>query len=92
MAGLKPHILSNAIDQVYAAFFYSDFTQRIQNLPEEIFFSHFLTTLNDAFETELAQENEGYESGSEKSPPLSAEHQESTSLNRGRPVLQSYTL
>ena len=65
MPDLKTHILSNAIDQVYAAFFYSDFTQQIQNLPEEILFSHFVTTLNDAFETELAQEDEGYESGSE---------------------------
>ena len=64
MADLKPHILSNATDQVYAAFFYSDFTQQMQNLPEETHFSHFLTTLNNAFETELAQEDEGYESWS----------------------------
>ena len=28
-------------------------------------FGHFLTTLNDAFEQELSQEDEGYESGSE---------------------------
>ena len=65
MADLKPHILSNTINQVYAAFFYSDFTQGIQNLPEEILFGHFVTTLNDTFETELAQEDKGYESGSE---------------------------
>ena len=29
------------------------------------FFVHFVTTLNDAFECELAQDDEGYESGSE---------------------------
>ena len=57
MADLKPHILSNVIDQVYAAFFYSDFTQQMWNLPEEKLFSCFVTTLNNAFETELAQED-----------------------------------
>ena len=62
---LKPHILSNAIEQVYAAFFYSNSTQQLQSLPEEILFSHFMTTLNDTFEIELTQEDEGYESGSE---------------------------
>ena len=35
------------------------------SLPEETLFGHFVTTLNNAFETELAQEDEGYESGSE---------------------------
>ena len=65
MADLEPHVLSNAIDQVYAAFFYSDFTQQMQNLPEETLFSHFMTTLNNVFETELVQEDEGYKSGSE---------------------------
>ena len=64
-ADLKPHILSNAIDWVYAAFFYSDYTQQKWHLPEEILFSHFRTNLNDTFATELAQEDEGYESGSE---------------------------
>ena len=65
VADLKLHILSNAIDQVYTAFFYSDFTQQTWNLPEETLFGHFMTTLNNAFETELAQEDEGYESGTE---------------------------
>ena len=32
---------------------------------EEIIFCHFETTLNDAFQWELAQEDEGYKSGSE---------------------------
>ena len=62
---LEPHVLSHIIDWVYAAFFYNEFGQQMQNLPEEILFSHFVTTLNDAFEIELAQEDEGYESGSE---------------------------
>ena len=64
-ADLKPHILSNTIDWVYAALFYSDFTQLIWNIPEEILFSCFVTILNDAFVTELVQEDEVYESGSE---------------------------
>ena len=54
MADLEPQILSNAIDWVSAAFFYSDFTHQIWNLLEEILFSCFVTTLNKAFETELA--------------------------------------
>ena len=65
MVDLKPHILSNAIDWVYTAFFYSDFTQQMQNLPDETLFSHFVTTLNNASETDLAWEDEGYKSGSE---------------------------
>ena len=65
MADLKPHILRNAIDWVYAAFFYSDFTQQMQTLPDEALFGQFVTTLNNTFETEFAQEDKGYESGSE---------------------------
>ena len=61
----KPHILHNAIEWVYTAFFCSNSAQQLWNLPEEILFSHFMTTLNDTFERELAQEDEGYESGSE---------------------------
>ena len=64
-ADLKPHILSNAIEWVYTAFFYSNSTQQLQNLPEEILFSCFVTTLNDTFDKELAHEDEGYKSGSE---------------------------
>ena len=65
IAGPEPHILSNVIDWVYTAFFYGDYTQQKWSLPEETIFSCFVTTLNNAFETELAQEDEGYESGSE---------------------------
>ena len=39
--------------------------QQLWNLPEEILFSCFVSTLNDTFEKELAQEDKGYESGSE---------------------------
>ena len=63
-ADLEPHILSNVIVWVYTAFFYGDYTQQICNLPEEMLFSCFVATMNDAFETELAKEDEGYESGS----------------------------
>ena len=65
MADLKPHILSDAIEWVYTAFFHSNSAQQLWNQPEEILFGHFVTTLNDAFEWELTQEDEGYESGSE---------------------------
>ena len=64
-ADLKPHILSNAIEWVYTAFFHSNSTQQLQNLPDEILFGHFMTTLNDTFEIEFTQEDEGYESGNE---------------------------
>ena len=64
-ADLEPHILSNAIERVYTAFFCSDSAQQLRNQWEEIIFSHFVTTLNGAFEWGLAQEDEGYKSGSE---------------------------
>ena len=63
-AELKPHILSDAIEWVYTAFFYSNSAQQLWNLPEVILFSHFMITLNNTFEIELAQEDKCYESGS----------------------------
>ena len=36
------------------------------NPPEEIPFGHFVTTLNDTFERDLTQEDEGYESRSKR--------------------------
>ena len=63
-ADLEPHILSNAIEWVYTAFFYSNSAPQLWNLPEEIIFGHFVTTLNDSFEGGLAQEDDGYESES----------------------------
>ena len=64
MADLKPHIPSDAIEEVYTAFFCCNSSLQLLNQPEEIIFGHFVTTLNDTFEWELAQEDEGYESGS----------------------------
>ena len=63
MADLKPHILSNAIERVYTDFFCCDSTQQLRNMSEEVLFGCFITTLNDTFERELAQEDDRYESG-----------------------------
>ena len=64
MADLEPHILSNAIEQVYTAFFCSNSAQQLWNRSEEIIFGCFVTTLNDVFEWEIVWEGEGYENGS----------------------------
>ena len=65
MADLKQYIPSNAIDCINTAFFYNDFTQQMWTLPEEVLFGCFMTTLNSTFQTELSQEEEGYECASE---------------------------
>ena len=65
MADLDPQMLSNTTEQVYTAFFCSNFAQHLRNISEEILFGHFLTTLNDTFKWEIALEDEGYEIGSE---------------------------
>ena len=62
---LDSQTLSSAIERVYTAFFYSDSAQHLWYVEEEILFGHFMTTLNDTFEWELASEDIGYESGSE---------------------------
>ena len=64
-ADLKAHILSSTIEQVYNALLYSTSTHLLCQQSDEILFSHFMTTLNAAFESKLALEDEGYESGSE---------------------------
>ena len=64
-ADLEAHILSSAIKQVYKAFFYSTSTCLLHQQADEILFVHFMTTLNAAFESKLALEDEGYESSSE---------------------------
>ena len=64
-ADLKAHVLSNAIGQVYNAFFYSTSTNLLCQQSDEVLFGCFMTTLNAAFESKLALEDEGYESGSE---------------------------
>ena len=65
MADLNPTTLSNAIERVYTASFCSDSAQHLRYISEEILFSHFVITLNDAFEWELTVEDIGYNSGSE---------------------------
>ena len=62
---LNPQMLSNAIEWVYTAFFCSNSAKHLRNISEEILFSHFATTLNNAFKWELASEDEGYKCGSE---------------------------
>ena len=64
-ADLEPHILSDAIEWVYTAFFWSNAVQQLWYQPEERIFGHFVTILNDTFEWEFTQEDEVYESGSE---------------------------
>ena len=64
-ADLEPHILSDAIEWVYTAFFCSNSAQHLRSMSEEVLFGHFVTNLNDAFEWELTLEDEGYKSGSE---------------------------
>ena len=72
---LDPQTLSTTIERVYTAF-YSDSAQHLQQEEEEVLFSHFVTTLNDAFEWALASEDIGYESGSKSMNVLTALHQE----------------
>ena len=61
----EAHVLSSTIEQVYNAFFYSTSTHLLCQQSNEILFGHFMTTLNAAFESKLALEDEGYESSSE---------------------------
>ena len=90
MADLKPHILNNAIERVYTAFFCHDSAQQLRNISDEILFSHLVTTLHDAFEQEHAQKGEGYESRSESLsvPTLTEEHHGYTMF----PMLKIYLL
>ena len=64
-ADLKAHVLSSAIEQVYNAFFYSTSMHLLHQQSDKILFGCFLTTLNATFESKLALEDKGYESGSE---------------------------
>ena len=65
MEDLQSNILSVTIERIYLAFFCSESSPQLITSSEETLFSHFMTTLNDAFECELAQEDEGNESGIE---------------------------
>ena len=64
-ADLEVHVLSSTIEQVYNTFFYSTSMHLLCQQSDEILFGCFMTTLNAAFESKLALEGEGYESGSE---------------------------
>ena len=64
-ADLEAHMLSSTIEQVYNAFFYSISTHLLHQQSNEILFGHYMTTLNAAFKSKLALEDEGYESDSE---------------------------
>ena len=44
---------------MYSAFLCSTSSQQLRSTSEEVLFGHFMTTLNDAFEQELALEDEG---------------------------------
>ena len=61
----KAHMLSSAIEQVYNAFFYSTSMHLLHQQSDEILFSHFMITLNATFESKLALEDKGCDSGSE---------------------------
>ena len=64
-ADLEAHIVSSAIEQVYNTFCYSTSTHLLCQQSYKISFGCFVTTLNAAFESKLALEDEDYESGSE---------------------------
>ena len=64
-ADLEAHMQSSAIEQVYNAFFNSTSMHLLHQQSDEILFGHFVTTLNATFQSKLALEDEGYESGSE---------------------------
>ena len=49
-ADLNAHTLSNAIEEVYSAFFYTPSAHTLHQQPDEILFGHFMTILNAAFE------------------------------------------
>ena len=63
-ADLEVHVLNSTIEQVYNTFFYTNSMHPLCQQSEEVLFSHFVTTLNAAFERKLALEDERYESGS----------------------------
>ena len=65
MADMDPPMLSNTIEWVYTTFFCSDSAQHLWYISKEILFSHFVATLNVAFNWELTLEDGGYKSGSE---------------------------
>ena len=65
-ADLEPQTLCNAIKWVSTTFFCSNSAQQLRCISEEVLFGHFVTTLNDSFEWELALGDKGYNRGSGK--------------------------
>ena len=63
-ADLNPVTLGIATE-IFSAFFYSTSTYTLHQQPDQILFGYFMTTLNAAFEQQLALEDEGYESSSD---------------------------
>ena len=63
-ADLEAHVLSSTIEQDYNEFFYSTSTYMLCQQSDEVLFVCFVTTLNAAFESKLALEDKGYNSGS----------------------------
>ena len=59
-ADLNMTTLSIAMEEVYSAFFYTTSTYTLHQQSDKILFSHFVTTLNAAFEQKLALEDKGY--------------------------------
>ena len=49
-ADLNMLTLSNTIEEVYSAFFYTASTHTLHQQSDKILFSHFMPTLNAAFE------------------------------------------
>ena len=64
-AGLEAHVLSSTTEHVYNTLIYSTSMPLLCQQSDEILFGCFVTTLNALFESKLALEDEGYESGSE---------------------------
>ena len=63
-ADLEAHVLSSALEEIYRAFFFSTSTHILCQQSDKILFGHFVTTLNAAFKSKLALEDEGYDSSS----------------------------
>ena len=53
-ADLDPVTLNIATEEVYSTFFYSTSTYTHHQQPDKILFGRFMTTLNAAFEQQLA--------------------------------------
>ena len=64
-ADLDPVTLGRATQQVYTTFFYSLSSHTLCQHSDEILFGCFVITLNAAFDQQLSQADEGYESGSD---------------------------